>query len=563
MEKLAESFIHLGLYKVLFDLRSGLRNYRDPRKMLIQGLRKARDVLGADAGAVAVLGTGHHVTELVYSVPARTEWDIGLINDYIKQRKPAIPPELVIAPIVRRDRTWGALVVRADHGQIEPKHVRALVAIAEVMSEAIAEYDTTRVRQIRLRLEHKIANREDPKDIIYDILHGLRTLTRYDHSASFLMNGHLSAPLQLVAEQIAWTKAKSKWIGMTVPYHETLVHELGVAGVRLFRRRHGAWQSPHEKYSPVLAEALAHDSRKSDHAPAENALLCAVVRTPDGAAGVFRLAFQRNDAVGRFEVKLVERFMPLLSLSLQFLHRTGVLTEQVLQAERKNALANLSRGIAHDVNNALGAVLPLVQQIRDDAGHGDIDPHVLCDDLTTIESGMRTCRRIFAGMLSVARSSDDSIGGGNLRRALDSCVNVIRNRLQRQSVEIKVEAPAELSTVKGNQGDLTQVFLNLFANALDAMPGGGRLTITARETGKHVTVVVADSGSGIPADQLEHVMDSFFTTKQTGNGLGLSICREIMWGMEGQIEMKSTEGNGTQVVLQFPIEPSQLDRLAP
>jgi signal transduction histidine kinase len=130
---------------------------------------------------------------------------------------------------------------------------------------------------------------------------------------------------------------------------------------------------------------------------------------------------------------------------------------------------------------------------------------------------------------------------------------VVEDSLKRRSIAVAVELPEELPTIHGSQGDLTQVFLNVFSNARDAMPDGGRLEIRAENDAERVRVTVADDGSGIPREALERISEPFFTTKPDGNGLGLSICRSIVWDVGGEMSIDSREGEGTTVKLSLPV----------
>jgi signal transduction histidine kinase len=245
--------------------------------------------------------------------------------------------------------------------------------------------------------------------------------------------------------------------------------------------------------------------------------------------------------------------MPLASLVIQFSVRTEVLREQMLRSERKHVLANLARGIAHDVNNALGAMLPLIQQLRDDAHHDRLRAPAVSEDLQHIEKAIQTCRRIFGGMLAMVRGSGRAVGHGNFRRALDGALSVLQDSMTRSSIEIVLDLPQALPTIRGAQGDLTQVLLNICTNAKDAMPGGGQLRIAARANEEALQVEIHDTGSGIPAKLLDRIWEPFFTTKDEGNGLGLAITRSILWDIGGEMRIESEEGKGTSVFLSLPI----------
>jgi signal transduction histidine kinase len=119
-----------------------------------------------------------------------------------------------------------------------------------------------------------------------------------------------------------------------------------------------------------------------------------------------------------------------------------------------------------------------------------------------------------------------------------------------------VEVEPGLPSLPGPQGDVEQLFLNLLTNARDAMPAGGKLTVMARRLGPVVDMGVEDTGIGIAAEHLQKVMEPFFSTKPGGNGLGLSICRSIVWQLQGKLDVQSAPGRGTRVTMQIPISPA-------
>jgi len=225
----------------------------------------------------------------------------------------------------------------------------------------------------------------------------------------------------------------------------------------------------------------------------------------------------------------------------------------MLEAEKKHAVANLVRGVSHDVNNALGAVLPLVQQILADVQSDRLKRDVLYQDLEQIEQSLQTCRRIFGGMLALARGATQGTVQANVRRALDSSLGILKDALQRQGIRLDVQLFDLVPNIQAGQGDLEQLFLNLAANARDAMPAGGVLSIRTELAGDKLEIVIRDTGCGIPAEHMSRIQEPFFTTKHNGSGLGLSICRSIIWNVRGEMKIESHPGAGTEIRLLLPI----------
>ena len=156
-------------------------------------------------------------------------------------------------------------------------------------------------------------------------------------------------------------------------------------------------------------------------------------------------------------------------------------------------------------------------------------------------------------MLALARDASQGKIQANLRRALDSTLAVLRDSLERQRVQLDVRLPDIVPNIEVGQGDLEQLLLNLVTNAKDAMPTGGVLAIRTEILGENIAIVVHDNGCGIPTDAMDRIQEPFFTTKKNGNGLGLSICRSIVWNAGGGLEIASQPGVGTKVRVLLPM----------
>ena len=122
------------------------------------------------------------------------------------------------------------------------------------------------------------------------------------------------------------------------------------------------------------------------------------------------------------------------------------------------------------------------------------------------------------------------------------------------NINVTFDIPADLPPVESDRGQLQQVFLNIFNNAVAAVSSGGRIGFLAAAQDNNVTVVIADNGSGIPTENLRHIFEPFFSTKgEFGTGLGLSITRDIVEKLGGRIDVESEVGKGTRFVIALPI----------
>jgi signal transduction histidine kinase len=381
----------------------------------------------------------------------------------------------------------------------------------------------------------------------------LQSLTQYDHSATLLIHKG-GGTLEVVAETITWKKGKSDRIGQKLPLPESLLGLLCPGVVYGFDRPTNAWEEWTDAGGVRLAELLDTNGPKGESAvPLDRSMLCAPLATSERSLGLLKIAAKQCGSFAAYEAELVSQFLPHASIAVQNSQRTESLELNLIQAERKHAMADLARGVAHDVNNALGAVLPLVQQMRAELEAGQVDVATLGEDLSRIEGSILTSRRIFGGMLSFARGAFHAADGANIRQAIDNTRAILKEGLCRRGIEVVVDVDSTLPLIQGSQGDLEQLLLNLLTNARDAMPKGGRLSITARRSNSHLQLVVEDTGIGIPVEHLPKVLEPFFSTKPEGNGLGLSICRSIVWQMQGKLDISSTANVGTRVTVLLPL----------
>jgi len=552
MDQPRAAYTDISLWAFLDELKSCLRAVSDDQRALTLSLRRTCEHFKVHDGCIAILTPDGSRADLISVIPRGARWDLDLLAAFLQKQRARIPPDIIMAPVNRRGRLWAVLALR---GQRDFKrYLRALRRVARSISESIELIDWQRTIEVRSQIDRKIFKQVRPQDLFYQILHGLRSLTRYDHSSALLICDGRENTLQLVAEQIAWLKGKSRRIGLKLPLNEhvwTLMRNNIVYG---FDRRNG-WDEWSGGKSSALAELLDYNKVVEGSVPdlRESSMLCAPLATRDGVLGVLKVAACHPGSFGRYEADLVQRFMPLAATAIQNSQRTVTLEAKMLEAEKKHAVANLLRGVSHDVNNALGCVLPLVQQLLADVQSNRLQGDTLSKDLQQIEQSIQTCRRIFGGMLALARGAVQGSAQANVRRALDSTLAVLRDGLERQGIHLDVELGSVVPNIQAGQGDLEQLFLNLATNARDAMLTGGVLSIKADTVGDSISILINDTGHGIPPEVMSRIHEPFFTTKHHGNGLGLSICRSIIGTLGGRLEIESQTGVGTQVKVLLPI----------
>ena len=547
----------LEVLKVLDTLSQYLRSTRDPRKALAFALREGRALFGAVSGCIAVVEAGEPQARLVLALPG-TEvviagWDLDHIGRFIRHTRPPVRRDVMLAPIRRRGAAWGAMAFTRPSPPFDHEDGRVLARITAVVSDAIQSMDRERMLEVRDRIDRRIMELIHPKDLFYQILDGLRSLTHYDHSSALFIRERGENTLRLVAEQIAWTKARSRHIGLTLPLDAELEPTLTSAEIHGFDRHGDAWRAWTGKPVARLAELLDYNRNSHDGAPErEAAMLCAPLVARDGMIGLLKVASRHPGRLKPFDAELVDRFRSQAAVAIQNLTRTESLQARMLTAERKHAIADLARTVSHDVNNALGAMLPLIQQMQADLQAGRLEHAVYLEDLDQVQKSVQACRRIFGGMLSFARGGARRSHHGEVSPALETALAVLKDGMQRRGIDLAVETVDDLPPVACGQSDLEQVFLNLLTNAREASSQGGHVTVRVEPEPGRILITIADSGCGIPPEHLPRVFEPFFTTKANGNGLGLSICRSILWEIGGTLDVRSELGKGTRVLVTVP-----------
>ena len=157
------------------------------------------------------------------------------------------------------------------------------------------------------------------------------------------------------------------------------------------------------------------------------------------------------------------------------------------------------------------------------------------------------------GFLRFARPEELKLQPTELPAVVSDVITTVAPEAERLNVSVKHECPATLPAINADPAMLRQALLNLALNACQAMPNGGTLRIACRAAARgRVEVDVEDTGVGIPPENLEKIFDLYFTTKERGSGIGLSMVYRIVQLHDGEVEVQSTPGSGTRFRLSFP-----------
>ncbi|MBI4241178.1 MAG: GAF domain-containing protein [Candidatus Rokubacteria bacterium] len=391
----------------------------------------------------------------------------------------------------------------------------------------------------------------DPEEVGQRVVDSLRTLFKAETASLFRLEAGSG---DLV------TVAVSGDVGPTPGGHLVLPKDTGAAGLAVLERQ------------PVMTANVLTDPRitlaPADQARIEQAAYRAVLAVPlvvkDTVIGALGIGNREGRVFDSEEVWLAQAFADQAAIALENSRLYGELRaaleqveasqERIVRTERLRALGEMAAGVAHDFNNLLAVILGrtdlLLTRVK--------DPEVargLKDVRTAALDGAQTVRRI-QEFTRTRRTRP--FGRVDLRELVQEAVELTRPRWEDEAqsrgvpYEVRVEGEP-VSPVAGIAEELREVFTNVLINALEAMPGGGRLVFRVRSEASDVVVTAEDTGCGMSEETRRRVFEPFFTTKgPRGTGLGLAAAWGIVTRHGGMIDLESTLGVGSTFTVRLP-----------
>ena len=260
-----------------------------------------------------------------------------------------------------------------------------------------------------------------------------------------------------------------------------------------------------------------------------------------------------NITVGSLSLRRGEdrRFVALL----EDVSALAKLERQLAHSERLAAMGKFSAELAHELNNPLDGILRYVNlAIRLCEKQDDGRPMKY---LLQARRGLMRMVRIVTELLEFSRNSDAALVEDRVDHIIEEALNSLEQRALESSVRFERRFAENLPFIR--TGNLFQVFCNLICNAIEAMPKGGTLSITAELEGNDLRIHLADVGLGLPEGAGERIFEPFFTTKPAGEGtgLGLAICREVLEKYRGTINAANRRGGGAMLTVRIPLSSCQ------
>lgn len=227
--------------------------------------------------------------------------------------------------------------------------------------------------------------------------------------------------------------------------------------------------------------------------------------------------------------------------------------EELRRADRLAALGELSAGIAHEIRNPLGGIKGAAEIVADEKTAVEKKKEFSA----VLSREVERLNKVLTNFIDFARSQPPSLAPVDLERLLRSTIALVGEDLERQGIRVEWNPAEEIGSVMADEGQLSQVFLNMVLNAQAAMPDGGHLIVgvgrASKDGGTFALASFTDTGPGITKDVAPKIFDPFFTTRKGGAGLGLSVSHRIIENHGGSIDVESKPGEGSTFSIYLPL----------
>lgn len=578
-----ENVKRLEEQKTLFAISKEIASRLELKVILEKIVKSAIELLKVDAGSVALWDNKKQTygNVIVHGLPEFfigrefSPSSIGIVGEVLRKKSPVLFKdyehdsnrmeeldsihfkEVVGVPLIVRDMVIGVMVIGASdpkkhfqQGEIDILFGFAQQAAIAIGNAQLYEDSLAKIRQLTTLYEvgKKLSSTLDLDELLGNALELLRAQWGYPLCSILLLDREKN---ELYIRQV---------IGRDIKEVEHLRFRVGIDGIVGWVANAG---------EPFYAPDVSKDPRYIPGSPEGRAEAAFPLKVRDQVIGVLDMESKEVHGFDEEDLKALSSYASQVSIFIenaqlfsdlkQTLSELKRAQDQIIQAEKLRAMGEMASGVAHDFNNVLAAILGNIQLLLYSFEH--YGPEEIQERLKTIEraaqDGAETVRRIqdFTG-----RRRDREF----IPLSLNDLVHEVsaiteprwKDQAQKKGIHIElIKEPGEVPPVLGNPSELREVLTNMVFNAVDAMPKGGKITLSTQPHSEGwVEMRIADTGIGMSGEVKKRIFDPFFTTKGvTSSGLGMSVSYGIIKRHGGEILVESEPGKGTVFILHLPI----------
>jgi two-component system sporulation sensor kinase A len=221
-------------------------------------------------------------------------------------------------------------------------------------------------------------------------------------------------------------------------------------------------------------------------------------------------------------------------------------SEQLIQAAKLQVMGEMTASMVHEVKNPLTGIAGFTELLK-------ASPHLPTQKevLSALDTAVNHLQTVVLNFLSFTKKNKGDLKEIDLRTAVQNAHAITKHHLMKSKIDCLLKIPSQPVLGAADQSQLVQVLINLILNAVQAMPQGGKITLTLEKNKKNIFIRVKDTGIGMNAAKLKNLFEAFHTTKSSGTGLGLRVSYNLIKNMGGEITVKSSPGKGTEFLISF------------
>ena len=233
------------------------------------------------------------------------------------------------------------------------------------------------------------------------------------------------------------------------------------------------------------------------------------------------------------------------------------------RAENLASLTTLAAGVAHEIKNPLASIGIHLQLMRREVEHQhSLTEETVCSYLDVLEEEIERLNGIVVDFIFAVRPMDTRMKREDMHRVLGDLLDFVQFELEEHHIILETSFKAEIHKAEIDQKYFKQALLNIIKNAIAAMPDGGHLRVSTYVSGGLLGIDITDDGVGISEDHMNKIFEPYFTTKDFGSGLGLTVVYKVIREHQGDISINSAEGKGTTFTIQLPLPKGEHDLIS-